>query len=305
MTTKGQFIEKAAASTTQVNLDGSGFNPEVMPETAAEKTMWQKTSPWVHGLLGAVSFVPGLSVISGGLDAAIYAGEGEFVEAGLAAASMIPGGKIVTTVGKVAKGAATMAKGAGAAARVVKGAHESAEMVKAAKLAKEAAESGKLAKEAGKVADAGKATGKGGKNTTVKGRKKGPCDHLRQGNGTGPYRGGAHSKTSKPSNDGKDSHHMPADVVSPLKHNDGPAIQMDPLDHADTSSNGQNGVLGKKYRAEIEAMLLDKKWREAMLKEVQDIRRVAQSAGTPRKYNEAMLEMLEYFKCLEKNRLLP
>ena len=60
-------------------------------------------------------------------------------------------------------------------------------------------------KEAGKVADAGKATGKGGKNTTVKGRKKGPCDHLRQGNGTGPYRGGAHSKTSKPSNDGKDS----------------------------------------------------------------------------------------------------
>jgi hypothetical protein len=38
---------------------------------------------------------------------------------------------------------------------------------------------------------------------------------------------------------------MPADVVSPLKHNDGPAIQMDPLDHADTSSNGQNGILGK------------------------------------------------------------
>lgn len=57
------------------------------------------------------------------------------------------------------------------------------------------------------------------------GAEKRPCDHLCQVHGTGPYRSGTHSK---PSNDGKYSHHMLPDVVSPLKHKDGPAIQMDP-----------------------------------------------------------------------------
>ena len=98
---------------------------------------------------------------------------------------------------------------------------------------------------------------------------------------------------------------MPADDVSPLKRNDGPAIQMDPDDHALTSSNGQNGRVGRRYRALIESLLKDGKWREAMLKEIQDVRRIAKQIKDARKYNEAMLEMLEYFKCLQKNGLLP
>ena len=38
--------------------------------------------------------------------------------------------------------------------------------------------------------------------------------------------------------------------------------------------------------------------------EIQDIREIAKKSGETKKYNEAMLEMLEYFKCLEKHSLL-
>ncbi|WP_181259249.1 hypothetical protein [Pseudoduganella armeniaca] len=308
MSTKGKILEQAEASITHVNPKGHGANPAVAIENAAEKSLWQQSSPWVHGLLGVASFVPGLSVVTGAADAAIYLAEGEVVEAGIAAASMIPGGKVVTTAGKVAKGAVTMAKGAGTAARVAKGVHEAKQVVKAAKQVEQAAtvaKQAKAAESANKAASASKkAGGKATKNTTVKKKKPGPCDHLRQGSGKGPYRGGSHNKTSKPANDGKDSHHLPADDVSPLKRSDGPAIQMDPEDHKKTSSNGSSRK-AIQYRAKIEQLLKDKKWREAMLIEIRDVRKIAKNIADPRKYNEAVLEMLEYFKCLAKNKLLP
>ncbi|WP_313167293.1 hypothetical protein [Massilia oculi] len=289
MTTKGVILEQAAPSTTRVEPDGSGANPPLMPETESEQGMWEKASPWVHGVLGVASFVPGLSVVTGALDAAIYTAEGELVEAGVAAASMIPGGKVVTTAGKAVKGAVGMARGTGTVAKVVKGADEGADLVR-------------TAREAVRTAGGGR---RGGKNTTIKRREKGPCDHLRQGSGKGHYRGGAHGKTSKPKNDQKDSHHMPADNISPLKKKEGPAIQMDPDDHAMTSSNGKKGARATRYRHQIEKLLIDKKWREAMLKEIRDVRNIARAINDPRKYNQAMLEMLEYFKCLQQNDLLP
>jgi hypothetical protein len=304
MTTKGQFLEQAPPSTTKVDASGSGNNPDAKPQTPKEESWWSKASPWVHGALGVASFVPGLSVVTGGLDAAIYAGEGNYVEAGIAAASMIPGGKVVTTVGKVAKGAVGMVKEAKIASNVAKTVNVADDAAKAAKLAHEA----KLAKEAEEAAAAAKkakdeaAAAK--KDTTVKKKKPGPCDHLKQGNGKGPYRGGAHSKTSKPVGDGKDSHHAPADDVSPIKRSEGPAIQMHPDDHAKTSSNGSS-LDAVKYRQLIEKLLKDGKWREAMAIEIKDIRDVAKAAKDPRRYNEAAQEMLEYFKCLEKNGLLP
>ncbi|WP_232729660.1 hypothetical protein [Herbaspirillum huttiense] len=276
MTTKGVILEQAERSATRIEPHGGGANAVLKPETVAEKTFWQRSSPWVHGVLGVASFVPGLSVITGAIDAAIYTAEGDYVEAGLAAASMIPGGKVVTTAGKVAKRAvsaasaakgvreaeeavkaaravketvesAKVAKRAVSAARVAKGAREAEEAAKAARATKEAVETAKAAKEANaaKATQAGSGGNRGGKDTTVKKKGRGPCDHLRQGNGKGPYRGGAHGKTSKPTKDGKDSHHMPADDVSPLKRNEGPAIQMDPEDHKDTSSNGSNGLQGE------------------------------------------------------------
>jgi len=181
MTTKGVILEQADRSFTHIEPHGGGANAAIKAETAAEKTFWQKSSPWVHGVLGVASFVPGLSVITGAIDAAIYTAEGDYVEAGIAAASMIPGGKVVTTVGKVAKRAVGMAKGAGMASRVGKGAHEAEELAKAAKSAKEAEEAARVAREA-KVA---RETAPGPpkpkdpkKDVTVKARPfKVPCFH--------------------------------------------------------------------------------------------------------------------------------
>ena len=312
MTTKGVILEQAEPSTTRVEADGSGANPPLTPETEAEASMWEKASPWVHGLLGVASFVPGLSVVTGAVDAAIYAAEGEAVEAGLAVASMIPGGKVATTVGKVAKGAVEAARGTGTTARIVKGAHEAEGVLKAARQAEDTARTAKevkVAKEAKEAKQTEEAVGTAtapmppNKDTTVKQRTKGPCDHLRQGSGKGPYRGGAHSKTRMPRSDGKDSHHMPAKDISPLAPKDGPAIQMDPADHKITTSNGSSKE-AVQYRQMIESLLKEQKWRKAMAIEIQDIRQIAREARNTRKYNEAMLEMLEYFKCLEKHELL-
>lgn len=285
-------------------------DPPVAPETPQEAGFWSKAGPWVHGVLGAASFVPGLSVVTGGADAAIYTAEGNYLEAGLSAASMIPGGKEVVTAGKLVRGAARLATGAHEAeevvqaARLAKAAEETAKVEKAAKELREAEEAARLRK-AEKEAEEAKAEGggKGGGYNKEKG-KKGPCDHLKRGNGEGPYRGGGHNQTNKPVNDQKDSHHMPADDASPLDRNDGPAIQMDPRDHKLTKSNG-SGLQATTYRDAIEALLNQGKWREAMLKEIQDIRRIQNLIKDPGKYNEAMLEMLKYFKCLEKNGLLP
>lgn len=73
-----------------------------------------------HTVLGVASFIPGVSVISGGLDAALYTAEGDYGNAALSAAAMIPGGKWVTTGGKLAYRGAQLARGAGKLARAEK-----------------------------------------------------------------------------------------------------------------------------------------------------------------------------------------
>jgi filamentous hemagglutinin len=79
--------------------------------------------------------------------------------------------------------------------------------------------------------------------------------------------------------------------------NEGPAIQMDPADHAKTSSNGQNGRAGAIYRAETADMISQGEYRKAMAREIRDVRRAAQEASGDRtKYNEAINEMLDYAK---------
>lgn len=307
----GIYVTESAPTTLiRGGVPSAGGNPPVKPETPEEESFWQKASPWVHGTLGLASFVPGLSLISGATDAAIYAGEGDLVGAGIAAASMIPGGKIVTTAGKLIKEAATLEKGASVATRMVKGAHDAEGTAITARVVKEAEDAstlkrtedgGALLKQVEREIDTGGKPPHEG--MSVKGKESGPCDHLRQGTGTGPYRGGAHAKTSKPVNDGMDSHHMPAKDASPLDKNDGPAIQMEPKDHAKTSSNGQ--MAGSiDYREKLADLISAGEWRQVMAMEVYDVRRVTRQIEHPRKYNEAMLEMLEYFKCLEKHGLL-
>ena len=48
--------------------------------------------------------------------------------------------------------------------------------------------------------------------------------------------------TRLPIKDGLDLHHMPADLVTDLPRNWGPAIQMLPRDHWLTGSNGRKGL---------------------------------------------------------------
>lgn len=301
--------------------------PAVTPDTPKEvqaaqegKGLWGKLSGPVHFVLGAAGFIPGLGAVPDLLDAGVYALEGDMISAGLSATAAIPlGGDAVKAGTLLGKAGEKVAKEA--AERAAKEAAEKVTKETAERLAKEAAERAakeaaeKAAREAAERAareaaerkakhEAGEATAgsvKKGDGVKVKGKGKGPCDHLKKGKGEGPYRGGAHSETSKPLNDGKDSHHMPAKDSSPLPVNDGPAIQMDPTDHRITASNGNQGLKGIKYRDKLDTLIAQGKWREAMALEISDVRKIARKSGDARKYNEAMLEMLEYFKCLGKN----
>jgi RHS repeat-associated protein len=114
----------------------------------------------------------------------------------------------------------------------------------------------------------------------------------------GKFRGGSHADMSGPrtKGDGLDSHHMPDRHANPTVHpNDGPAIQMDPSDHHATSSNGRHGSEAARYRAETAQMISEGRYRDAMAREIRDVRRAAREVSNdPRKYNEAIQEMLEY-----------
>ncbi|MCA8354882.1 polymorphic toxin type 15 domain-containing protein [Burkholderia cepacia] len=166
--------QSAPGAAIEGGKPSASSNPPVKPETPKEEGWWGAASPWVHGVLGVASFVPGLSVVTGAVDAGIYAAEGDMVEAGLSAASMIPGGKVVTTAGKLAKGAVGLAKGAHVAeeaAKAAKVAKEAEEAAKAAKLAKEAEEAKKAQAEAErlrKLKEEGEAAEKGKDGLKVK-----------------------------------------------------------------------------------------------------------------------------------------
>jgi hypothetical protein len=259
-------------------------------------------------LLDVVGLIPGAAAPADLINGLISAARGDLIGAGLSLFGVVPIAGEAATVAKIAAKSEKYLQALEVVAKKVMP-HLPARLQRtlqdaidaAKKKIEEIAGKNKPAPASSPAPAAGGGKGDGGK---VKGNTGGPCDHLRRGKGTGPYRGGAHGQTSKPKNDGKDSHHMPADDVSPLPRNDGPAIQMDPTDHRMTRSNGS--VPGSAlYRQKIEALLKAGKWREAMLKEIHDIRRIQGIINDPRKYNEAMLEMLEYFKCLEKNGLLP
>ncbi|MCB1915650.1 MAG: hypothetical protein KDG52_08040 [Rhodocyclaceae bacterium] len=301
--------------TPQTRPNASGpDNSAPPPKPAEEEKGWWGSwgSDLLHTGLDVVGLIPVVGEVADGANALIYLAEGDKVNAALSAASMLPVGGQAATAAKWGK------KGVDAAAEVAeRAAKEKLEREAAERAAREAEQRAakeaeeRAAKDGGEVArpsnrDGGRVDGDGDGGTgKKKKREPGPCDHLRQGNGSGPYRGGAHAKTSKPVGDGLDSHHMPADDASPLARNDGPAIQMDPADHAITSSNGRGGSEARDYRRMVQGLIENGDWRSAMALEILDVREVAKTIGEPGKYNEAMLEMLEYFKCLEKHGLLP
>ncbi len=135
-------------------------------------------------------------------------------------------------------------------------------------------------------------------------KPKDPCEHLRRGQGSGKYRGGAHKEMAKPRGDKLDSHHMPAkDSFPKSDFNDLPAIQMEELDHRKTMSNGNKGADGARWRAKQGELIRDGKYKEALQMDIDDARRIAKEAGDPTRYDEAIKEAEEYAACREKHGL--
>lgn len=95
--------------------------------------------------------------------------------------------------------------------------------------------------------------------------------------------------------DGLDSHHTPDRGADPsVSAADGPAVQMDPVDHRATSSYG-GGRAAAQYRAQNAQMIQNGQYRDAMAREVRDVRRAASEvSGDRTKYNQALQEMLDY-----------
>lgn len=113
--------------------------------------------------------------------------------------------------------------------------------------------------------------------------------------------GGAHRDTSKPVNDGFDSHHCPAKgcyAGAPISSSDGPAIKMDPADHKMTASYGSSPE-AKAYRAKQERLLSEGKLMEAIKMDVDDIRSKFGS-----KYDSAISQMLKYAESLDSKQFI-
>ena len=107
--------------------------------------------------------------------------------------------------------------------------------------------------------------------------------------------GGRYSDVKKYS-DGEthEVHHMPADSVSPLERDDGPAIKMEKEDHRQTASCG-NAREAREYRAKQKELLEQGKLRDAVQMDIDDIH-----SKFGDKYDDAISEMLEYVNELEK-----
>lgn len=87
---------------------------------------------------------------------------------------------------------------------------------------------------------------------------------------------------------------MPPKSVNGLPPDVGPAIKMERVDHLLTSSHGSRAG-SPAYRSHIEVLLGQGKVREAMVIEINDVRRAAmQGSGDLRKYNDGIREMLQY-----------
>ena len=88
-------------------------------------------------------------------------------------------------------------------------------------------------------------------------------------------------------------HHMPADSVSYLERNDGPAIKMKKVDHRQTASCGSSRE-AKEYRAAQKELINQGNFREALQMDIDDIH---EKFGD--KYDDAISEMLDYVDKLE------
>jgi len=108
-------------STTLASAAPSGIAPQVAEATApAAESGSGMASTVAHTVLGGLSLIPGLNIVTSGADALLYTAEGDYGNAALSTASMIPGVKwgVVGAKGfKLMRGASKVATVTGKLAR--------------------------------------------------------------------------------------------------------------------------------------------------------------------------------------------
>jgi uncharacterized protein RhaS with RHS repeats len=104
--------------------------------------------------------------------------------------------------------------------------------------------------------------------------------------------GGAHSDVQGVP--GNESHHMPADSVSPISTGKGPAISMEKADHVMTASWGSSKE-AKAFRAEQKALIAKGDFKGAQNMDIKDVQ-----SKFGDKYNVLIKQMEDYTKKLKK-----
>ncbi|VEE61137.1 RHS repeat-associated core domain [Shewanella putrefaciens] len=103
--------------------------------------------------------------------------------------------------------------------------------------------------------------------------------------------GGPHGKIKGIS--GHESHHMPADSVSPIAKDKGPAISMEKGDHRQTASWG-NSREARAYRSQQAQLIQRGDFKGAQQMDINDVR-----SKFGEKYDKAINQMLDYSKTLD------
>lgn len=120
------------------------------------------------------------------------------------------------------------------------------------------------------------------------------CEPLKETTEEPEKKGGSYGEIFKDGEGDKfEVHHMPADSVSPLERNDGPAIKMEKEDHRLTASCG-NSLEAREYREAQKELIEQGNFREAIQMDIDDIK---EKFGD--KYDDAIAEMLKYVDKLE------
>lgn len=122
------------------------------------------------------------------------------------------------------------------------------------------------------------------------------CAALANGAPGSQYRGGAHAFMQEPGSKTQ-SHHMPANSVSPLTDDMGPAIQMDRTDHYTTPSYGRN-IFAPFMRSQGQ-LANTGQFMTAFAVDAAAVR-----AQFPGKYDAAIAQTLAYATCLQSAGLI-
>ena len=98
---------------------------------------------------------------------------------------------------------------------------------------------------------------------------------------------------------GMERHHMPANSVSPLSREKGPAIRMEPEEHAKTASFGSSKE-AKAYRAKQGELIKKGNFKEAQEMDVKDVQ-----SKFGNKYDAAIKQAQDYTDTIPEEELQP